>query len=214
MIPDFEYFLRLNTTSIYSHTWLGLFWFDLPLGFLVYLVYERFVQDVLIDNLPVYLNRRFSFARNTEGRLKAPLPVLMGSLLIGAASHLFWDGFTHWRGIFVPIFPFLEHWITIGHTLVKVQVILQHMSSVAGLIIISVFVARMKPRDTTVLYRNRLFWPIVLFTVVFLLVLKFWLGMRFADYGTVIVVIVSGFLSGLLIAAVFCGGRKMPQIPG
>ncbi len=91
--PDFEYFFRLKVESKYSHTWAGLIWFDLPLGLLLTYFYKDLIKDKLIDHLPEVLNRRFSaFKRNKyrSGQIHYFF-VLLFSVLIGAASHLFWD---------------------------------------------------------------------------------------------------------------------------
>lgn len=97
MIPDFEYFIRMKLIGIYGHSLGGLFWFDLPLGLLVYFAYQRLVKNHLIDYLPAYLNRRFSAYKNTAaGQLSVNnIAIIMICLLMGAASHIFWDGFTH-----------------------------------------------------------------------------------------------------------------------
>jgi len=52
MVPDFEYFMRMKVKSIYSHTWPGLFWFDLPLGLILMFIYQILVKDneMMISN--------------------------------------------------------------------------------------------------------------------------------------------------------------------
>jgi len=59
IVPDFEYFIRMKVLSIYSHTWVGLFWYDLPLALIILLVYTRFIKDKLIAHLPSGINVRF-----------------------------------------------------------------------------------------------------------------------------------------------------------
>lgn len=100
MIPDFEYFIRMKVASMHSHTWPGIFWFDLPLGLMVAFIYQLVVRDRLIDNLPTALNRRFSQYKSESGRsysIKYAIVVAV-CILIGAASHILWDGFTHPHG--------------------------------------------------------------------------------------------------------------------
>ena len=35
MAPDFEAFIGFRKEKIYSHNWLGVFWFDLPLALII-----------------------------------------------------------------------------------------------------------------------------------------------------------------------------------
>lgn len=46
LTPDFEYFLRLNLHSAYSHTIAGVFWFDLPLGIILAFLFHLIVKKV------------------------------------------------------------------------------------------------------------------------------------------------------------------------
>ena len=58
MTPDFEYFIRMKNVSRYSHTPIGLFWFDLPLALLLCFIYHLIVRNSLFDNLPAYLKEK------------------------------------------------------------------------------------------------------------------------------------------------------------
>ena len=58
LTPDFEYFIRMKDWSRYSHTWPGLFWFDLPLGVLLCFIYHLVVRNSFFDNLPPFLRKR------------------------------------------------------------------------------------------------------------------------------------------------------------
>src|ERR1017187_9931624 len=58
--PDFEYFIRFETDSQYSHTRTGLFWFDLPLGIILAFIFHNIVRNDLVANLPRGLQLRFN----------------------------------------------------------------------------------------------------------------------------------------------------------
>ncbi len=111
LTPDFEYFLRMKVQSNYSHTINGLFWFDVPLGFLLAYIFHNVVRNCLINNLPIVLQSRFltykKFAWNCNLRSKWIITLI--SLLIGSASHLLWDGFTHSTGHFVQTISVLTN---------------------------------------------------------------------------------------------------------
>src|SRR5438094_335730 len=95
--PDFEYFIRMIDESFYSHTWAGLFWLDLPLGFLLWLLYHYVVKEPLLLHLPLFLSRKFNrhIPRKRFIIYWKRIPVVFCSLLIGALTHLVWDKLTH-----------------------------------------------------------------------------------------------------------------------
>jgi hypothetical protein len=95
--PDFEYFANFQQQSTYSHTWLGVFWFDLPVSILLYCTYNRIVKNQLIDSLPAIIRSRVNRFRSPQKTVlyKEKLLIIFTSLLIGIVSHLFWDKFLH-----------------------------------------------------------------------------------------------------------------------
>ena len=60
LTPDFEYFIRMKVQSNYSHTPAGIFWFNVPLGFLLAIIYHNLMRNCLISNLPNALEARLS----------------------------------------------------------------------------------------------------------------------------------------------------------
>lgn len=97
IIPDFEAFVKLGGMKQLSHSWVGMFVFDLPLGLLVALIFHAIVRDVLLDNLPPFISYRFSGLRhiNWHQTLQKRWAVIIVSLLFGIFTHLVWDRFTH-----------------------------------------------------------------------------------------------------------------------
>ena len=67
LTPDFEYFIRMKVQSIYSHTLLGIFWFDLPLAILLAFLFHSLVRDTLFFNLPKTFNPEFWFLLSLTG---------------------------------------------------------------------------------------------------------------------------------------------------
>ncbi|GAB5466418.1 MAG: hypothetical protein Kapaf2KO_18540 [Candidatus Kapaibacteriales bacterium] len=55
IVPDFEYFIRLRLYSEHSHTLEGLFYFDLPLGIVIVLLFYGIIKEPLVNNLPYFL---------------------------------------------------------------------------------------------------------------------------------------------------------------
>ncbi|HYB13261.1 MAG TPA: DUF4184 family protein [Myxococcota bacterium] len=112
--PDLPYFLMLPISRAASHSPGALFWFCVPMGFVVYVVFHAFLKRPLVSLLPSYLRRRVAPLADPPGRIPTtPWAGILVSLLAGATTHLLWDAFTHSgvpavRGLGVlvrPLFP-------------------------------------------------------------------------------------------------------------
>lgn len=201
--PDFEYFISMKVYSIYSHSWFGLIWFDLPLAFLLTFVYHNTVRDMFISNLPRFLCGRLSIYKgfNWNSYAKKNLPVVLISIFIGAASHLFWDSFTHQNGYFVVAFNMTNPVNVLGLYLPKYKVV-QHMSTLVGGIVI--LIATLKLKKTSGQSQNNIlrYWLMVTAVVLAILVLRIALGLSIAQYPNMIVTALSGFIAGLILVPV------------
>lgn len=135
MTPDFEYFLRMKVQSSISHTFLGLIVFNVPIAILVSLIFHQILKKELFVNLPVFFQARLELLKNLDWLLyfKNNLLIVAGSVLIGAASHIFWDAFTHKTGYFVENIDFLQ----LDFLGIPTYKILQHSSSLLGLTFIT-----------------------------------------------------------------------------
>jgi hypothetical protein len=219
MMPDFEYFIRMKLIGIYGHSISGLFWFDLPLGLLVFFAYQRLVKNTLIDHLPVYLNCRFSACKsNTVVRVSVKSLVIIAlCLLIGSASHLFWDGFTHKQRFFAAHFPVFTSTISIAGHPVFLYKLLQHSSTVLGFGIIGYAITRLPRGEATGRQNKGRFWIGVLAIMLAVLAIKTiaafntWRSQNGFPYGEIIVTAISGFLLGLLLVCGYmCINKKGP----
>lgn len=97
MIPDLEYFIHFSDTSYVSHTWAGLFWFDLPAALITCFIFHNLVRDELIVHLPKPLLLRcvhcLSFNWNAWFRKK--WVAIIFCIVVGTATHIIWDYLTH-----------------------------------------------------------------------------------------------------------------------
>lgn len=209
LTPDFEYFIRMKVQSIYSHALPGLFWFDLPLGVILMLIYTLIVKDKLIDSLPLFLNKRLSVFKNgLNPTPKYYFPVVIISLIIGAASHLFWDSFTHPTGYFVEIIPGLKQPIYFLQHKFFVYNIIQHLSSLIGGCIIIVTTLTLPKLKETQSNQITPYWVFVIITMLAVTNLRFFTGLNLHHIGDLIVTIIAGVLLGLVIAALFTKSDK------
>jgi len=108
MAPDFEYFIHGQEQGNFGHTWLGVIAFDLPMTIALALLWHRFVKATLLHVV------RAPVACALAAEARAPWPrawtpttalAIVLSALIGAATHLVWDGFTHAEGFAVAWWP-------------------------------------------------------------------------------------------------------------
>lgn len=132
--PDFEKFLRLSAHNGHSHSWLSLFYFSCPVAVGLAFLFHGVVRRPLLAHLPHWLRQRLArytsfdwprYFRQHYGRV-------LGSVLVGALTHLGWDSFTHRGGALVAWWPFLRTPCHIGSYWGPVYVMVNLLSSVGG----------------------------------------------------------------------------------
>jgi Domain of unknown function (DUF4184) len=130
MVPDFEAYVFQNERKIYGHSWLGIFWFDLPLALVCLLVFHGLVKIPLFYSLPKFTRKRLAPYLNTNwmALFRRNAPKTVYSILIGSATHLLWDAFTH-MDLVHPHGLDSGAYLKLSHH----YVVLQYASSVIGL---------------------------------------------------------------------------------
>lgn len=133
--PDFEYLLRLAPRSSISHTPGGLFVFCLPAGLFAWLIFSLLVRPAVLSLLPDGLASTLEAVSPGKGTQRLVLAAV--AVLLGAATHVIWDGFTHATGWAVVALPALSRPIgSLGPPLFKVA---QHASTLIGATILLVW---------------------------------------------------------------------------
>ncbi len=133
MSPDFEFFLHLRPVALWSHTLVGLVAFCLPVGIAVFAVWQFIAREPVRELLGCSAEPRRDYMQWTWW-----IRVAVG-VLLGAGTHLLWDGITHgnywgahlwpglrttaltWGTLSVPWFNLMQHLSTIGGGLVVVS---------------------------------------------------------------------------------------------
>lgn len=201
LTPDFEYFLRMKIKSNFSHTIDGLFWFDLPLGLLLAFIFHNIVRNSLFDNLPTILKSRFSTFKqfNWNGHFKRNGFVVTISILIGAASHIFWDSFTHDHGYFVETIPALQNSVDFLGRKIPILKILQHSSTLLGGLLITYTLNKLPENNTEKENTTLKYWIILIGLTLTIITVRLLSGLDFKQFGNVIVTAISAGLISLIL---------------
>jgi hypothetical protein len=133
--PDYEYFIRLGPNGRYGHTFPGVFLLTLPLALVVLWLFHSFVKAPAVRLLPEGIQRRLGDEiREFRFGGAGTFALIVCSLLLGIATHLLWDAFTH-----PNTWPY-RHWPALRQSLplpmlgpVPYYKLLQHGSTIAGL---------------------------------------------------------------------------------
>jgi len=138
MAPDFEYFIPFQHHGTFGHDWLGVFTLDLPLGLAVLWLFHRYAKEPLAACLPQRARERLHLGpRNLSINSLPRFALIVLSILVGVATHILWDSFTH-----------SGYWLTDHLPLLKEKVdlslfgprswfsILQYVSSAFGIVVL------------------------------------------------------------------------------
>lgn len=217
MAPDFEYFIRMKGFSRYSHTWTGMFWFDLPLSIILLFIFHNLVRNTLIENLPFSFNVRLSAFENFNWnkQFQENIAIVFISLVVGIASHLVWDDFTHIGGYFVKVIPFLGGYVSLLNHSISIADILQYACSIIGGLVILITILKLPEGEKTKRDNVFNFWLIVSIIAISVFNLRIIAGGMFdrAIYSEdIIVSIISAILIGITVLCIFQRESKKQKI--
>jgi hypothetical protein len=211
MAPDFEYFFKMSVDGVHGHTWAGLIYFDLPVTIGLSLLFHLYVKKNLITNLPGFLQRRFApalFFDFLHGFRHRPV-VFIVSGIIGSASHIVWDGFTHGNGYFVMNLSFYEgSYVPFDGVKYPLWYALQHISTYAGMTVVVVVILFTRAVDFPVQRVQLKYW------IVFILIMCFVVGARFLVYqkdynlGNLVV----SAITAICVALIVCGKMNAGKV--
>ena len=178
MAPDFPYVIGNIEFRDVGHHFPGLVYFTLPAGLLVLRLFHNVIKRPVIELLPWGVQARL---RDQTGEFRfggaRRFLAILGSLLLGIATHIVWDAFTHsftwpWRHI---------RWL---HQRVRIPLLgsvpgfafLQYASSVIGLVALAIWVwlwyRKAQPAEETGESRSR--FPLALLMFAIAALIGFW----------------------------------------
>jgi hypothetical protein len=141
LAPDFHYFLDLGPGKHFSHSLVGAFVYCLPVALALLWIFHTLMKLPLISLAPeAHQQRLIRFATPFVWGPPSRFLLILAAILVGIFSHLAWDAFTHSSGFVVRNVPdlrapALEEWGT--HR--PLFNMLQHVSSVLGIVILAIW---------------------------------------------------------------------------
>jgi len=155
MSPDFVYFLPLGVKGPFSHSLQGLFLFCLPAGLFVYVLFYLLLRQPLHALMPQAIASRLTPQPEWRPRSLPKLFLIACSVVIGAATHIGWDAFTHAGSPVVRSSEILRYMVgPVGGLTMPVYKLLQHWSTLAGLGIIVACLLRWMRRTPRMPYAH------------------------------------------------------------
>lgn len=202
LTPDFEYFIRMKVQSNYSHTFYGMFWFDLPLAILLSFIFHNIVRNYLFFNSPNIIKSRVLIFSTFNWNIyfKEHWIIILISIIIGISSHLFWDGFTHNHGYFVDHFYSLKNSFSfLENEIIPIWKMLQHTSTLLGAVIIIVSFFKLPKNTISALNNHQKYWKTISILTLTISILRFMINLKLLSLGNIIVTVISAFMISLII---------------
>lgn len=189
MSPDFEYFFRMKMQSEISHTLLGVFLVDFPLGFIVIFAFHGLIKKPLIQNSPIFIQQRLQGLKEFDWfrYFKTNVLIVLISFFVGTVSHIFWDSFTHWDGYFVQQFSVLNLKIYS----IAVYKLAQHLSSIIGLGIIASYFFKLPVNEININTLAMRYWYLIACLSAVIIAIRFYYGTHMDQIGNAVVSVIS-----------------------
>lgn len=208
MVPDFEFFFQMREVDNIGHHWYGIILFDIPVAFILCFLFHNLIKEAFVANLPARYQKRcipvLEINWNnyvSDNKLRVTV-----SILIGIASHIFLDGFTHADGFFVSIAPVLLKNIYLFSYAMPVYYLLQIAFSIIGLLIVYQKIAAMPEveANNSLTQKNKLYWPAFIITLLAILLTRLSIWPEFNSFWGVFMAVMGGITySWILISLVF-----------
>lgn len=217
MAPDIIYFVLFSPSSNLGHTLWGSILFNLPMCFLLNYLFYKYIQELFIFTLPRFISERYMYMTRNKNLLydKNDILKFTYSCLVGMATHVFWDAFTHSSGFFVENIDFLRSSIVLFGMSIPVYKILQHGSTMIGFLVIFIYIYKNREAGKKSYYlkmnKKKVCLSIV-FVAVMIMVLAISIFLKTKGYvgiGRIVVTFINSvFLSYLIVGIVFYNKMK------
>jgi Domain of unknown function (DUF4184) len=140
--PDFAYFFFLSPHGLAGHSLPGMFLIDLPLSLVALWLFHAYMKQPATMLLPKGFRARLKPSeKGFSFWPPARLALVVVSILIGTATHILWDSFTH------PFYWPYRHWSFLSKMVnlpiqgdVQMYKALQTGSTLFGLAVVAVWI--------------------------------------------------------------------------
>jgi hypothetical protein len=156
MAPDFEYFIHVGMFGREAHNIRGALELALPVTLISLVVFHTLLKRPMVALLPRTVQERVVIEEFHFWPIKRLLLIVL-SALVGIASHLLWDSFTHDDGWIVEHVRWLQQTSFIDplHRAVPNFKLAQNISTLLGLAILAgwgLYWYRTQPRHNAPVY--------------------------------------------------------------
>jgi hypothetical protein len=216
VVPDFEKFINMGPGNTWSHNWLGVFLFNLPLGLLLCFLFHQLVRNPLIEHFPTNISNRFQHLHDFYWNryFRQNYIIVFISVLLGAISHIAWDSMTHKQGLVVRLLPFITQEVTIAGFVQPLFSILDILSTLLGGLYVWLTIIRLPvkaQKSCNIKYKSR-FWLTVLLSALAILMLRIGVGLSGMWQWELVITSISAVLGGIIVASAFIKFGMIKQI--
>ena len=210
IVPDMEYFLKLNAAAVFSHSVKGIFLFNLPVTILIAWLWHSGVKNALIY-IPLLKDKYYRIQDVSFRKLFTSAPaVFLISALIGITSHIVLDGFTHPRGYFARRSPFLLDFVSVAGMKLRMCYLLWYIASIAGTAIVLVNLIDFK--KFRAIFRmtdeGKNFWLQTLFLAAVLSIIRIAGGLSWNTYRHLVIIAIGSGLYAFFTIALITKKKK------
>jgi hypothetical protein len=142
MAPDFPYIVGSSRYRDVAHVMPGILEFTIPASLVALWLFHNVIKRPVIDLLPTGMQVRLrdqvgAFAFGGIRRFLA----ILGSIVIGIATHLIWDSFTHSHSWAYRHVGWLRGWAYVPFVgIMPMHSALQYTSSVVGIVALALWI--------------------------------------------------------------------------
>lgn len=214
--PDFEKFLRLGLHNRHSHTWTSILYFSCPVSLGLAFLFHWVVRNPLIAHLPRFLRQRLARFRGGDWGwyFRRHYGVVLLSIILGAATHLVWDSFTHRKGQLVLYLPVLTTRLRIGPFSPAVFMVLAVLTSALGAGLLLRFGWRLPQTAVAAVPAGAMgrYWLLVSGTALTLLLLRLRLASFALDDFDTLITALSAAMLGVVVASMYSRLNPLPRL--
>jgi hypothetical protein len=207
LVPDFEFFFQMREVENIGHHWYGVLLFDFPVALTCCFLFHNLLRNTLVINLPASFRNRLAYGLDFDWNKYARTNKwnISLSLFIGIASHILWDGFTHYDGLIVKMFPVLAAKTSVAGFDIPVYYLLQLVFSVMGLLVVIHVIFRLpqQPSETTG-EKNKWYWPLFLVTLSIILGIRLFGWPEYNSFWSIFMAVMGGICyTWILVSVLF-----------